>query len=368
MRDLIRILTIPAIIAVSSPLCSGASSLEEIWGNVQFYQSDSNPVIQSLASTGRLQYDYSYFDEDDAGSQDETKWRRARTGFKAKFFNKFTVHSEMDMDFENHDPIYNRLTDSNISWKPQGTWQIKIGKQSAPFTLDGATSSKKLIAIERSKLAGNFWFTGEYFTGVTVSGSKDNWTYTYGIFSNDGGPEFSEVGDEKYFLLASSGYDFASDLNVDHAILRVDFVHNRESDNVGTKKLENILSVNGKYDNGPIHLWGDVTFAEDFDGEGLWGIEIMPFYDLSDTFQLVGRYTLVHSSSDNGLGLSRYERDIVSGKGDRVEEFYIGLNTYFYSHYLKWQNGIQYTTMDDAAKDGGEYSGLGFTSALRVSW
>ena len=94
----------------------------------------------------------------------------------------------------------------------------------------------------------------------------------------------------------------------------------------------------------------------------------MPFYDISDTFQEDGRYTYVTSSEDNGVGLSRYEKDLVSGKGDEVQELFFGLNTYIYGHKLKWQNGVQYTDMSDDAKDGGEYDGVGFTSAIRLTW
>jgi phosphate-selective porin OprO/OprP len=341
---------------------------DKLWSNVTLYESEENSFLQKLVTTGRLQYDYSYFDEDEVGHQDDTKWRRARAGFKATLFNKFTLHSEMDMDFEKRSPVYKRLTDTNISWKANDNWTIKVGKQSAGFTLDGATSSKKLIGIERGKVSGNLWFTAEYFPGITVSGTNGNWLHNYGIFSNDGGQEFSEVGEEKYFLLLSTGYDFGSELEVDHAILRVDFVHNKESDNVGTKKLENVISFVGKYDNESFHFHGDITIAESFSGSDVYGFVLMPFYDLSEMFQLVGRYSYLSSSDNNALGLSRYEKDLVSGKGNALSELFIGLNTYFYGHKLKWQNGIQFTSMDDDANDGGEYDGIGFTSALRLSW
>lgn len=358
---------------VLTTFCPAAESgqgnqLEQLWSYKKLYSSKENSFIQSLTTTGRLQYDYSYFDEDTAGSQTETQWRRARVGFKATLFNKITVHSEMDMDLNNHDPIYNRLTDSYISWAANDTWTIKVGKQSAPFTLDGATSSKKLIAIERSKVAGNLWFGNEYFSGITVSGETGNWVHNYGIFSNDNGPEFSEVGNEKYFLLLSSGYDFAEQLGVDQALIRVDYVYNRESENLGTRSLESILSVAGQYDKGAMHLWGDITYGKSFNGNDIFALSLMPFYDINERIQLVGRYTYLTSSDNNALGLSRYERNLVSGRGNEVDEFYFGVNLYFYEHYLKWQNGIQFTDMKDDAHDGGAYSGFGFTSALRVSW
>jgi phosphate-selective porin OprO/OprP len=332
------------------------------------HESADSAFLQSLVTTGRLQYDYSYFDEDVAGSEDETKWRRARAGFKAKMFNKLTVHAEINMDLENHDPIYNGLTDANISWTINDNWKVKIGKQGAAFTQDGSTSSKKLIAIERSKLSENIWFTREYFTGITFSGKRGKWSYNYGLFSNDTSKEFENVADEEYFILLSGGYNFSEDLDVDHASIQFDFVHNEESNNVGTKSLETVLSVSGKYDDGKIHFWGDISYAKAFNGGDIYGLQLMPFYDINEMFQIVGRYTYVNGSKDNSLGLSRYEKDIVSGKGDSLQEFYLGLNTYFKGHKLKWQNGIQFTEMKDAAKDGGEYSGIGFTSALRFYW
>ena len=82
----------------------------------------------------------------------------------------------------------------------------------------------------------------------------------------------------------------------------------------------------------------------------------------------MARYTYLHSSDDNGLRLNRYEGDAVSGRGDEYHEAFIGLNWFIYGHKLKWQNGMQYTHMDDAADDGGKYDGWGFTSGLRAYW
>jgi len=373
MKTSIRTTILSTVLTAITPFFSHgegstANSLEELWSYKSLYSSKENTFIQSLVTTGRLQYDYAYFDGDEAGSLDEWAWRRARAGFKAKIFNRITVHAEMEMDFENHDPIYNRLTDANISWNANENWTITVGKQSAGFTLDGATSSKKLIAIERNKVSGHLWFGNEYFTGVTVSGETGNWVHNYGIFSNDAGPEFSEVGNEEYFVLISAGYDFGSSLNVDHALVRVDYVNNRETEHPGTASVENVLSLVGQYDNGSFHLWGDLSWGDTFGGNEITGLSLMPFYDVNETVQLVAKYTYVTSSDSNGLRLSRYERNIVGGRGDELEELYFGVNLYFYDHYLKWQNGIQFTNMEDDANDGGEYSGYGFTSALRISW
>ena len=61
---------------------------------------------------------------------------------------------------------------------------ITVGKQSVPFTQEGATSSKELITIDRSNLANNIWFTQEYMPGVSVSGRAAPWIYRGGIYSS----------------------------------------------------------------------------------------------------------------------------------------------------------------------------------------
>ena len=353
-----------ALVAAALTVIVASPSLNAL----TIYESDDSDLLQSVDFTGRLQYDLSYFDSDQAGSETKDAWRRARAGFKAKAFKNLTIHVEADLDLGNHDPVYNQLTDAYLGWKTSNGMSIKVGKQSAAFTLDGQTSSKRLIAIERSPLNNNIWFTREYFSGITVSGKQDKWSYNYGIFSNDAGAEFSEVGDEKYFVLLSVAYDLSEEMGVDNASVAVDFVHNRETANSGTKSLENVLSVSGQYDKGAFHIWGDLAYAKAFNGAKLFGIQVMPFYDINDTFQVVGRLTWVDGSKHNTLGLSRYERDLVGGKGDDLKEIFIGLNTYFKGHSLKWQNGLQYTEMKDGANDGGEYAGIGFTSAIRFYW
>ncbi len=347
---------------------STKDTFDNIWGYATLYSNKDNAFLQKLAFTGRLQYDYSHVDDDDLGDWDGWTWRRARAGFKATVFQDFTVHVESDLNVETADPLHNKLTDAYVGWKSDTGWGIKVGKQSAGFTLDGATSSKSLITTERSKLNENVWFTSEYFTGVSVSGDSGEWSYFVGIFSNDNGDEFENVGDAGIFGLASVGYDFGPGLNVDKALLRLDYVKNEESNLSGTKALGDVVSLNGQYDNDRWHLWADLSWAGAFNGNDIWGFEIMPFFDINETFQLVAQYTYVNSSDPNGLSIGRYEREVASGRGDRIEVLYFGLNTYIYGHKLKWQNGFQLTEVKDSAADGGAFSGYGFTSAIRLSW
>jgi hypothetical protein len=94
----------------------------------------------------------------------------------------------------------------------------------------------------------------------------------------------------------------------------------------------------------------------------------MPFVNATDKLQFVSRYTYLESDEPNGVQLSTYENRIASGRGNRYHEVYLGSNYYFYEHKLKLQSGIQFADMNDSAADGGAYSGVSWTSGVRVSW
>ena len=89
---------------------------------------------------------------------------------------------------------------------------------------------------------------------------------------------------------------------------------------------------------------------------------------LDDRLQLIGRYTFLDSDGPNGILLGIYENRIVTARGDEYHEGYLGANYFFYGHKLKLQTGLQYAHMDDRANDGGAYSGLSWTTGIRVSW
>ena len=74
------------------------------------------------------------------------------------------------------------------------------------------------------------------------------------------------------------------------------------------------------------------------------------------------------ATTPNGIRLATYESRIVPGRGDEYNELYLGANYYFYGHRLKLQTGVQFADMNDRANDGGAYSGVSWTTGLRVGW
>ena len=168
-----------------------SAAYDKLWDKVVLFEGDENSIIDKFALTGRLQADYHSFENDINGfSEDDSQWRRFRFGFKMSLLDGITLHSEANMNLNQPEPLYRNLTDTYLSWSTDSGVKIKLGKQSAPFTLHGSTSSKKLYTLERGKIARNIWFTNEYFTGISFSGSRENWDYLAGIYSSDEGPEF----------------------------------------------------------------------------------------------------------------------------------------------------------------------------------
>jgi phosphate-selective porin OprO/OprP len=344
------------------------SDYDSVWNRAVFYDEPNSNTLKKFTFTGRLQGDYYNFDDSGAGLESDFNWRRFRVGFKASLFEGLTLHSEADMNLNDPAPLYKKLTDSNLAWVSPGGMTIKVGRQSAPFTLDGATSSKKLYTLERSKISGNLGFPKEYFPGITFSGKRNNWEYLAGLFSSDHGPEFGEAFDYGRFALFSIGYNFKENLGMDNALIRLDYVNQEQDLTNKTPDHKNVASLVAKFEKGDFHLWTDLSLSDGFGSQNdLIGIQLMPFYDITDRTQVVFRYTYLKSSGGDSIRLSKYEKGLFGIKGNEAGEMFLGINHYLYGHKLKWQNGIQYTEMDRESGSEG-YDGWGFTSGIRISW
>ena len=342
---------------------------DRIWSYANLYENSSNMFIQRFVLSGRLQIDAAWFDADQ-GYYNDLLWRRFRFGFKTEMFQNWVLHIEGDWDFnENLGDTYSRITDAYVGWHPLKGWNIKLFKQSAGFTLDGETSSTKLLTVERNNLTNNLWFTPEYYTGISITGKADEqWTGKAGMYSSDGSDEISGFR-AAFFTLLSLGRNFAGNIGLDTALVRIDYVYNEEDEDADTRDFSHVVSLVSKWEKNQWGLMTDITAGWGYGGQSdLWGFVVMPVYDVSSRIQLVFRYTYLKSTDENGVRLNRYEDRIVGGRGDEYNEVYGGLNVFIYGHKLKWQTGLQYSDMADGAADGGEYKGWGITTGLRIYW
>ena len=106
-----------------------------------------------------------------------------RLGGQAGLFHDFKIRVEADIAPQG-DPIYTRLTDAYLAWIPRKDLEFTVGKRSAPFTMDGSTSARELLTIDRANVANNLWFTQEYIPGVTLTGRPYPWQYRLGVYTS----------------------------------------------------------------------------------------------------------------------------------------------------------------------------------------
>jgi phosphate-selective porin OprO/OprP len=293
-----------------------------------------------------------------------------RLGPRITLFRTVTLHAEVEVNPQERDPFYMRLTDAYLQWNPSSRLVFTFGKQALPFTNEGATSSRELLTIDRSAIGNNIWFPQEYLPGVSVSGRIAPWVYRGGVYSSGAmNREFGEFSGG-YSTLALVGYDFGKRLGVKEAVLTGNYVYQQpDVNNTFTRQLEHIASVHFRLEADKWGVRSDVSDATGYLGQSnLWALMAMPFYNVTDKLQAVGRYTYVDSAEPNGIRFGTYESRIVPGRGDEYNELYLGANYYFYGHKLKLQTGVQWADMADRANDGGEYSGLSWTTGLRVGW
>jgi phosphate-selective porin OprO/OprP len=345
------------------------SNYDKIWQRfTQWYRNDKNPVVQQVLFSGRYQHEFAAVDADQ-GEHDEWNLRRLRLGPRITLLRSFTLHAEVELNPQERDPFYVRFTDFYLQWNKSSTVVMTFGKQGVPFTMDGATSSKELLAIDRSNLANNIWFPQEYMPGISVSGRLAPWVYRAGVYS--AGEANRELGEfnGSLFALGVIGYDFAKSLGVKEALLATNYVFQPpDRRNTFTRQLEHIGSLTFKFE---AEQWGvrtDLSGASGYLGQSdLWSVMAMPFANITDKLQVVGRYTFLEGDS-NGVRLGTYENRLVSGRGDRYDELYLGANYYFYGHKLKLQSGIHVADMSDRGNDGAAYSGVSWTTGIRVGW
>jgi phosphate-selective porin OprO/OprP len=129
--------------------------------------------------------------------------------------------------------------------------------------------------------------------------------------------------------------------------------------------------------NDKLGLWSDIAItkgiedvAAGIEQSDLLGVDIMPFYNISDSFQVVVQYAGV-TSLDNkvDVSMSRYaSRNVGKDKVETSHNLLGGFNWYLYGHKLKWQNAVEYNYGKSLAGTGEDYNGYGVTSALRISW
>jgi phosphate-selective porin OprO/OprP len=365
---LLLLSSLPATAQTAEP--KPPSAYDRIWTRLtDWYNDKENPVVQRVLFTGRFHHDLAMV-EADQGDWRESNIRRMRFGSRITMFRDYLVHAEVEVNPQEREPFYLRMTDAYVAWQKNPKSVITAGKQAVGFTQEGATSSRELLSIDRSNLANNIWFTQEYMPGVSLSGRVAPWNYRAGVYSS--GSMNREFGrfDGGVFTMAVLGYDFAKKIGVREAVLTGNYLYQHpDAKNTFTKRFEHIGSLNFRIEQPRWGVRADVSKTAGYLGQhDVLGVMAMPFVNATSKLQFVFRYTLLDSDGNNGISLATYENKVVTGRGDRYSESYLGANYYLYGHRLKLQTGVQFADMRDLANDGGAYKGTSWVTGLRVGW
>ena len=230
---------------------------------------------------------------------------------------------------------------------------------------------RELLTIDRSNLANNIWFPQEYLPGVSLSqGRRAPWVYRAAIYSSgEVNREFGEFNGG-VATLGVLGYDFAPKLGVQRGAADRQL---RLSES-GSRQHVHATARAHRLDQLPIRSSQNGARDRSLDGlrvprperhVGVPGDAIR-----QRDRQIPGRRPLhVHRQRDpTASGWQPTKAASSRAAAIEYNELYLGANYYFYGHRLKLQTGLQWADMKDRANDGGAYSGVSWTTGLRVGW
>lgn len=335
------------------------------------YRNQENPIIERFSFTGELAIQWAAGTSNcgSYGSWDlpeNTRWggidvRRWRLGFESKWFNSIKLWGTIDIN-PRWDPFYMDIYDLAVSYLRSEKLTISVGKiKSHYFSQEFNTRNRDAIVFEQSLLVSTL--VPRQLTAAWINGKGGKWVYALAAYAGDYETEFSRF-DAGAVVQASMGYDFASVLNVDKALVTFDYQGSTSSKNSdGPGRFGSAFSLNTTFQSGCFYGYTDILGGIGRDNQGdVWGVVLTPTYFLIlNKLQAVLRYQYA-CGDDNGLNLQkRYEAlapDMQStkGAGSDYNAIYLGLIYYVYRHNFKLMTGVEYNDMT-----GGQKSFSGWT-------
>jgi phosphate-selective porin OprO/OprP len=344
------------------------------------YRNQQNPIIQQFSLRGELatQWAAGTSDRGSYGSWDlpaNTLWdgidvRRWRLGFESKWFNSIKLWGTIDINPQ-WDPFYKDIYELAASFSRGEELTIGTGKIKARyFSQEYNTRNRELIVFERSLLVNTL--RPQQLTAAWINGKAGNWVYALAAYAGDYEPEFSRF-DAGAVIQASLGYDFASVLKVDKALVKFDYQESTSSKNSdGPGLFSNAFSLNTTFQNGCFYGYTDILGGIGRDNQGnVWGVTLTPTYFLIlNKLQAVLRYQYAHGDNDGIKLQNRYEAlapDIQStkGAGSDYNAIYLGLIYYIYRHNFKLMTGVEYNDMTGGKQS---FSGWTYLAGVRLAF
>lgn len=332
------------------------NSLKPIWDLGKLYKSDDG-FLRALSIGGRYQGQY-FWADGTGGSDDDYETRRSRLGIKAKFAGGFEFKATWNVELDD-DLAFSNLDSGGLFWKGDGIY-AGVGKLKPKITAEYSTSSKKILTFERSLLVNQV--TPSKTSGVVIGGIAGDLKWDlYGLFGGREGEQRLPTTDGGFNALVRLAHPITENTTGHLHYLW----HNADEENSNFEDYDNLISLGSttKMENGG--LVTDLIYGTgEEDTADVFGVVVMPYYDLTDRLRFVIRGQYATANGDEGLRLqSRYERRVDDGdRGDSYWAVYAGLNYYIMGDKLKIMNGFEYSDLSGADN----YDGWTYFTGLRM--
>lgn len=373
----------------------------EIFDYSTIYKNENNCLIQKVQLLSRYhgQHHSTSLDFDNGGRIGASFWehRRFRHGLKVQFLNDFTFWNEWnspqdDLLTADNDGFFRNIDEIGIKWAPSKDFFVSVGKQKVKITQEWATSSKRILAPERSHIVNEViastgkpygvnvgfkalglkhqigaWLTGtvedarELTTSETRGGASylveapltDNTDLHFGyLFTNNSDGQVRGRGNADRLEMSPYNHVFA----------------------LGTESHWDIGHCDRKFG-----LYADLVYGIDRErrsgndllagadndiaaGEDTFGFYILPYYDLTERLQLVGRYAYASNTRIHRGQRAPFDEDPTQGNAfatggrpnlEDVHTLFIGANYRLCGDHLKILGGYEYSTGDVKNSTGG---------------
>lgn len=357
------------VIDDKAPVQEASWSYCDLFKSNTLYKSDEG-FINKIKWIGRY---HGQFYSVDSNQGSETDWqnRRFRAGLEIEFLDDFKFQGQFNLktDFSEAGRFVESVEDLTIAWEPTEEFYLIVGKQKAKIISDWNTSSTKILTFERSLLTNQV--VPDKIGGV-VAGyklTKQLWVEG-GIYTGDWTEDGWELPDFDGHLAASARIGYKMNDNTE---LRFGYFYgDGAGEDTGIEEYDNVFVWTSDSKWGKVGLTTDVVFATGIDNNqnsDVFGVIIMPSYDLTEKLQAVFRYQYATSEGAEGIRLqSRYERAGAAAplntRGDDYNAFYLGLNYRLCGDNLKLMTGVEYATLDGGKK--ADWDGWSYLAGVRL--
>ncbi|MDF1754000.1 MAG: porin [Verrucomicrobiales bacterium] len=358
------------------------------------YKNEENCFVQKVSLAGRYhgQYLGQSIDHSSGQSFGSQYWehRRFRLGAKVQFLNDFTFFNNWNIGDSNEQgenlaagDFFGTIDEMYIKWEPSNFavegFYVTVGKQKQKITREFSTSSKQILTFERSHIVNETtdtkaWGVATGFKALGLKHEVGAWLGGFDESADGSGPnwaDFDSRGGASY--RAEYGLNDNTDIHFDYL-----FSNNSNGDisaqgNADALALSNYnhviaLGTESSWDLGHCDrkfglitdvIWGrdrtarsgnEIIGAGSNDaaaGQDTTGFVIMPYIDLTERLQLVGKYAYADFARMQRTQRRAFERNGESRPVmEDVHTLYLGLNYRLCGDNLKLMAGYEYLSAD----------------------